>query len=116
MLHIILGILKVAGILIGVLLLLVLTLVLALLFVPVRYRIRASGQEKDLAAGVHVSWLLHILSAAVSFESGEGLSIAIRIFGIRLPLFQKSGNSKKAGEAKPKDTKKKGRKKKKENK
>ncbi len=81
MLAIILGILKMIGLLILGILGLVLALLLLVLLVPVRYHARGSyyGTLKG-AAGV--SWLLHILSCQVVYE-GE-LDMCVRVFGIRL--------------------------------
>ena len=86
MLHMILGILKVIGLIIGILLLL--SVLLALIFVPVRYKLTAKVLPGQYAFSLRGSWLLHIVSASVSADSVNGRRIALRLFGIRLPLFQ----------------------------
>ena len=53
------------------------------LFVPVRYKIRASYDEA-IIAGINISYLLHIISVSVRYE-GE-LRYKIRIFGIPIKL------------------------------
>ncbi len=87
MLHIILGILKIIGIVLGILLLLLQAAVLAVILVPVRYQIQAKKQEDEVCAGIKVSWLLHIVSASFKINKRAEHDIAIRLFGIRLPLF-----------------------------
>lgn len=48
-----------------------------------------STGKTELSAQVNLSWLLHLLSAGVSYRIGEGLNIDLRIIGIRLPFFRK---------------------------
>lgn len=96
MLHIILGILKIIGIVLGILLLLLLAAVLAVIFVPVRYQIQAKKQEDEVCAGIKVSWLLHIVSASFKINKRAEHEIAIRLFGIRLPLFGTKKKKKRA--------------------
>ena len=88
MLHIILGILKIAGIIIGVLLLFFLAVFFAVILVPVRYRIQAAKTGGTLKADVRVNWLLHMVSLSVSAGKGKQLSFVLRLFGFRLPVFQ----------------------------
>ncbi len=89
MLHIILGILKIIGIFLGVILLLLLAGLLAIVFVPVRYTLSARVQPKErYAFSLKASWLLHIVYAAVTVGASQERRIAIRLFGIRLPLFR----------------------------
>ena len=88
MLHMILGILKVIGLIIGILLLLLLSVLLALIFVPVRYKLTAKVLPGQYAFSLRGSWLLHIVSASVNADSVNGRRITLRLFGIRLPLFQ----------------------------
>ncbi len=81
MLGILLGILKIIGIVLLVLLGILLTVILLVLFVPLRYRIR--GSYRDAPRGMaEVSWLLHILSCRVTYE--KELEMAVRVFGIRV--------------------------------
>lgn len=71
MLHLILGILKVIGILLLVLLGLLLLAVLALLFVPVRYELNGKKKEGAAAARAKVSWLLGLVSATAGYRDGR---------------------------------------------
>lgn len=91
MLHIILGILKVIFILIGIVLGLILGVVLIALFVPVRYRVQAVKDDGRLQVRARITFLLHILSVRITAGLGEAPGIAVRVFGILLPLF---GNKK----------------------
>lgn len=91
MLHIILGILKVIFILIGIVLGLILGVVLIALFVPVRYRVQAVKDDGRLQARARITFLLRILSVRITAGRGEAPGIAVRVFGILLPLF---GNRK----------------------
>lgn len=88
MLHMILGILKVIGLILGILLLLLLAVLLALILVPVRYKLTAKVLPERYAVSLRGSWLLHIVSASLSVDSEKGRRIALRLFGIRLPLFR----------------------------
>ncbi len=89
MLHIILGILKIIGIFLGVILLLLLAGLLAIVFVPVRYTLSAKAQPKErYAFSLKASWFLHIVYAAATVGASQERSIVIRLFGIRLPLFR----------------------------
>lgn len=73
MLHIILLILKIAGFLILGILGLILLALLIVFFVPVRYRIKASGDNtpESIRAELTASWLLHLISGKVLYENGE---------------------------------------------
>lgn len=82
MLAVLLFILKIIGILLLVILGLLLTLLLLVLFVPVRYRIRASYKEEGTAA-VKITWLLHLLSVSAVYD--KTLEILIKVLGF--PLF-----------------------------
>ncbi len=85
MLHIILGILKLTGILLAALLLLLLLVVLAVVFVPVRYRGHAVKNEQELSAGLQVSWLLRLISVRLGIDGAtRRAQMEIRIFGISL--------------------------------
>ena len=87
MLHIILGILKIAGIILGFLLLLLIMLILGFLFVPVRYRLEGSWINRQMHARVNISWLLHIVSLKIFADGTGGPEVRIRIAGIPLPFF-----------------------------
>lgn len=93
MLHIILGILKIIGIIIGLLFLLLICMMLAILFVPVRYRGKLVRKEEILQGEIRISWFLRTVCAAVSVGIGEKLSLEVRLFGIRLP-FGKGGSGR----------------------
>ena len=80
MLSVILLILKIIGIAILVLLGLILVLILTVLFVPVRYRVKAEhGDSLDVDGGI--SWLLQLLHARIR-QSGKERRIWIRVLGI----------------------------------
>ena len=67
MVAIVLGILKIIGILLLVVLGLLLFVILSVLFVPVRYRAEGSVYE-SLKAKASVSWFLHLISLKVSYD------------------------------------------------
>lgn len=96
MVHIILLILKIIGIVIAVVLGLLLLCICAVLFVPVRYRARASYDESFEGEG-RVSWLLHLVSIRAAYKSGEdGPYIVLKIFGRR--FFDSRENEKKSSD------------------
>lgn len=86
MLHIILLILKIIGIILLCILGIIILAVLAILFVPIRYRMDFSIYDKS-SARIKTTWLLHIISASVSYENG--LSKKIKIFGLDISLLKK---------------------------
>ena len=67
MVAIVLGILKIIGILLLVLLGLILAVILSVLFVPVRYRAEAEGYG-SLKGCAAVSWFFHLISLRVSYD------------------------------------------------
>ena len=79
MLHILLCVLKWIGIILLSILALVLLVLLAVLFVPLRYKVKGSYEEKPDAA-VTVSWLLHLIHVKVRYT--DALFWQVRIFGI----------------------------------
>lgn len=82
MLMIILGILKVIGILFLVLLSIILLFILLALFCPVRYQGAAERREgQPLKASGDVTWLLHFLYFRVTVE-GTQPAVSVRILGI----------------------------------
>lgn len=82
MLMIILGILKVIGILFLILLGIILLLILLLLFCPVRYTGAAEKAEgQQLRASGDITWLLHLLHLRVTVE-GTQPEVSVRILGI----------------------------------
>lgn len=92
MLHIILGILKIIGVLLLVILLLILLLLSFLLFSPVRYGMSGEFYE-EVRGEVRVSWLFRIFSVSASFM-GKNVKYSIKIFGF--PLGRKKTQAKKA--------------------
>ena len=81
MVHIILLILKIAGIVLLSLLGILILLVLMVLFVPVRYNISADYHSR-LTANIKISWLLNVLRLKASYAndlSVKKYSIIIRI-------------------------------------
>lgn len=98
MLHIILGILKVIGILLLVIIGLLLLMVLALLFVPVQYRFTGKRLEKVLEGQAAVSWLFRTIGLMAEY-SGKQLVIRLKLFGFTLKSF---GNEQKSEEKKKK--------------
>lgn len=81
MLHIILLILKIIGIICLVLLGVLFLLLLTVFLVPVRYKGQGAYFEKP-SGSVKVTWLLHIISATVSYK--EELEVVVRLFGFRI--------------------------------
>ena len=81
---VVLTILKILLIIIASVAGLVIALALIILFVPVRYRIKADKSTPDsaLVAKANVSFLLHIFTGFVSYE--DELTYGIKIFGIKL--------------------------------
>lgn len=90
MLHLILGILKVIGILLLVLLGILLLFVLALAFVPVRYEL--AGKKKEGAAAVRgrITWLLHALSVTAGYRDGH-LQVRLKVLCFTLFKFGTAG-------------------------
>ncbi len=80
MLHILLLILKVIGIIFAVILGILVLLACVVLYVPVRYDIRAScdGTFAGIRAGARVTWLLHLVGFYACYEEKE-LTWRIRI-------------------------------------
>lgn len=94
MLPILLGILKIAGIVLLVLLGLICVVVFTVLVVPVRYRLSGSYCEA-VKANVCVTWLLRAVSVAVTYE--KDLDISVRILGFKL-FKEKGGHGATASE------------------
>lgn len=83
-------------IIIGIILLCILGIILLLtglvLFVPVRYRLKAerkAGNEEAMRADVKVTWLLHLISA--SFRCPEQAYLKVNVLGI--PVFSTEDES-----------------------
>lgn len=85
MLRIILGILKLIGILLAVLLFLIVGILLIVLLTPVRYRGCIEKTEGKARADIRISWLFHFISVAYSFDLlKKQQNLMIRICGISL--------------------------------
>lgn len=84
-LHIVLMILKIIGILLLILLGILLLTVFAILFCPVRYSAQGYKDENKYGGKAKVSWLCHLVSFSVWYDSSQGeAEYGIRIFGIPL--------------------------------
>lgn len=96
LLHILLGILKVVGILLLILVGLILLGILLLLFCPVVYEGEAYKDASAYGGYLKISWLFHILSFRMFFgnqEQGNGYSV--KIFGIPMEKVGKLLKGKK---------------------
>lgn len=93
-LHIILGIIKVVGILLLILLGIFLLGILALLFCPVTYRAQGSKGTDSYEGYVQIAWLFRLVSFMFSFRSGTEGSFSIRVLGIPLNRNRKKRNKK----------------------
>ena len=85
-LHIILGIIKVVGILLLILLGIFLLGILAILFCPVTYRAQGSRDADSYEGHVQIAWLFRFVSFIFSFGSKTESSFSICILGIPLNL------------------------------
>lgn len=99
MLHIILGILKVIGILLLAIIVLILLMVLALLFVPVEYRLAGKKLEKVLEGRAAVSWLFGAIGLSAEYK-GKKLVFHLKLFGFIIKSFGDVSDTEK--KAKPK--------------
>ena len=116
MLAIILGILKVIGITLLVLLGISLLILALVLFVPIRYK--GDGQLNDVVKEVHlrVTWLLRAVSVQVNYSHPDKPQTIIKVLGINIDKFKKPKKEEpkqeetpkqESGEPKPKKEKKK---------
>ena len=97
-LHILLGILKIAGILLAVLLGLLLLILSCMLFCPVVYQGAGEKNQDSLKGSLKISWLFRGISLKVWYE--EGTHYSVRICGISTEQFKRifkrrAGNRKK---------------------
>lgn len=84
-LHILWILLKIIGILLLFLLGLVLLVLLLVLLCPVRYRGKGYKEGKDFGGILSVSWLWHLISLRLWYDSREGNpEYSIKLFGISL--------------------------------
>lgn len=102
MLAILLGVLKVIGILLLILLCLILLIVSTVLVVPVRYEGKASWLGRP-EGSLRISWFMRALSVRLTYD-GDKSGTVIRVFGIRLGKRRSSKKKrtrarKKAGNA-----------------
>lgn len=81
MLHIVLLILKIAGIIIAVLLALVLLVLAALLFVPIRYTILVQYYEKPVLRA-KVFWFLHLFRVTAVYDEEFQLKVKVLLFSV----------------------------------
>lgn len=96
-LHIVLMILKIIGILLLILLGLLLLTVLMVLFCPVRYRAWGYRERGKYGGKAGVSWLFHLISFSLWYESVEGEArYELRIFGLPVLKLLKKIRRKKA--------------------
>lgn len=81
---IILMILKIIGILALILIGVCLLLLGAVLFVPIRYKIKAACQTEpgQVSAQARLSWLLHLVTVRMAYDNG--LICKVRLFGITI--------------------------------
>ena len=79
MVAIVLGILKIIGILLLVILGLFLFVIISVLFVPLRYRAEGSFYEK-LKGSASVSWFLHLISLKISYDEKAQVDVRVLWF------------------------------------
>lgn len=79
MVAIVLGILKIIGILLLVILGLLLFVIVSVLFVPLRYRAEGSFYEK-LKGSASASWFLHLISLKVSYDEKAQVDVRVLWF------------------------------------
>lgn len=94
MLSIVLGILKVIGILLLILLGFVLAILLAVLFVPLRYEAEGKKTAEDLSGSGCVSWLLHSIRLTGSYDH-RGFRAKLKLFGITVKSIGASEKKRK---------------------
>lgn len=85
LIHIILGLLKIIGILLLLLLSLLFFVLLSVLFVPVRYQAYGYRDSEVSKGTVRVSWLARLISCKASYDSQEKKTKwSVKIFGISI--------------------------------
>ncbi len=100
MLHVLLTILKITGIIIGILLGIIILLLAAVLFVPVRYKADGRGNDcGEVRGSFCVSWLLHLVRLKGTFnKDGPDYSLKVLCFTLK-----RKGKEKKKKDRKKKD-------------
>lgn len=83
MLHILLTILKILGIVLLVFVAAIVLLLIIVLFVPIRYRIKAQKDADIINGKARVSWLFGILAFVVLYKE-KGIELQVRILGINI--------------------------------
>ena len=99
MVHILLGIVKVIGIVLAAVLGLLLFIFLIVLFGPIGYEAEGRAEETKAVEG-RVSWLWFLIHCKVRYDSQNGVWWNLRILGI--PLFSSEKQSKKEAAKKKK--------------
>ena len=91
MLHILLGLLKITGIVLAVIIGIVLLIIFAVLFAAMPYEIKAAadGDVKSLDADFKFSWLFHLISGYIRYKE-ENLDWQVKIAWKKLNVPQKS--------------------------
>ena len=107
-----LSVLKIIGIVLGIILLVLIGLIAVILFVPIRYRADGTVEEKRYA--VKLSWLLHVVGFTFHMEGGE-TEYYLSLFGRRTHILDPDRRKEKKAKKKKKSKKKKNRKKDKKN-
>lgn len=82
--HILFLILKIAGMILGILLLLLVLLICAVLFVPIRYQARGTLDDTQ-EFHIRATWLLFVLRILCEIQSKEA-AVKVKLFGF--PVFQ----------------------------
>lgn len=90
MVHIILLILKIAGIVLLSLLGILILLVLMVLFVPVRYNISADYHSR-LTANIKISWLLNVLRLKASYAN----DLSVKAYAMFFKIFDNNSDKEK---------------------
>ena len=90
MVHIILLILKIAGIVLLSLLGILILLVLMVLFVPVRYNISADYHSR-LTANIKISWLLNVLRLKASYAN----DLSVKVYAMFFKIFDNNSDKEK---------------------
>lgn len=90
MVHIVLLILKIAGIVLLSLLGILILLVLMVLFVPVRYNISADYHSR-LTANIKISWLLNVLRLKASYDN----DLSVKAYAMSFKIFDNNSDKEK---------------------
>ncbi len=80
---IVLQILKIIGFVLAGIVALVLLLLCLVLFVPIRYKVKAEGENADIEGEASAGWLLGLAKAVVDYKE-KRLSYVVKVAGIKL--------------------------------